>query len=164
MAAPADRPPVSLPPRVEAFSSDPHYHGPMESRSLIRVRYAETDAMGVVHHSVYPVWLEIGRSDFLRELGQSYSEWEAQGVFMPLSEVHVRYRQPAHYEEIVEVYTHIKEANRRKITFAYRIMRGEIRISEATTVHIVSSGSGRAQPLPEALWKLIEQDSVQGPS
>ncbi len=145
---------------VEALRNDPHYHGSMESHSLIRVRYAETDAMGIVHHSVYPVWLEIGRSDFLRELGQSYAEWEAQGVFMPLSEVHVKYRQPARYEEIVEVFTRIKEANRRKVTFAYRIMRGETRLSEATTVHIVAGASGGSQPMPSAFWKLIEKEGT----
>jgi acyl-CoA thioester hydrolase len=128
----------------------------MESRSLIRVRYAETDAMGIVHHAVYPVWMELGRSDLLRELGQSYAEWETQGVFMPLGELHVRYRQPARYDEQVEVFTRIQDASRRKITFGYRVMRGDARLVEASTVHIVTGTSGRSQPLPESLWKLIE--------
>jgi acyl-CoA thioester hydrolase len=127
----------------------------MESRTEVRVRYAETDAMGIVHHAAYPVWLELGRSDYLRENGQSYSEWEARGVFMPLGELHVRYRQPARYDELVEVFTTIQEASRRKITFAYRVMRGETRLLEATTVHVVTGTSGRSQPLPDDLWELI---------
>ena len=81
---------------------------------------------------------------------------------MPLSEVHVKYRQPARYEELVEVYTRIKEANRRKITFAYRVMRGETRLSEATTVHVVAGSNGVSQLLPTALWKLIEKELAQG--
>ena len=127
----------------------------METCTHIRVRYAETDAMGIVHHAVYPVWLELGRSDLLRDMGRSYAEWEAQGVFMPLAELHVRYRQPARYDEMVEVFTRIQEANRRKITFAYRVMRGETRLAEATTVHVVTGPHGRSQPMPDAQWKVI---------
>jgi acyl-CoA thioester hydrolase len=100
--------------------------------------------------------MELGRSDLLRELGQSYAEWETQGVFMPLGELHVRYRQPARYDEQVEVFTRIQDASRRKITFGYRVMRGDARLVEASTVHIVTGTSGRSQPLPESLWKLIE--------
>jgi len=141
----------------------PNYHGSMESHTLIRVRYAETDAMGIVHHAAYPVWLELGRSDFLRELGQSYAGWEAQGVFMPLGELHVRYRQPARYDELVDVYTRIQDASRRKVTFAYRVMRGETRLSEATTVHVVTGANGRSQPMPDTLWKIIETGWVKPP-
>jgi acyl-CoA thioesterase FadM len=67
----------------------------LETTTPIRVRYAETDAMGIVHHATYPIWMELGRSDFLRELGQSYSEWEAQGVMMSVGELHLKYRAPA---------------------------------------------------------------------
>ncbi|HWQ09662.1 MAG TPA: thioesterase family protein, partial [Holophaga sp.] len=91
----------------------------MESITTIRVRYAETDAMGIVHHAVYPVWMELGRSDFLRELGQSYAEWEAQGVMMSVGELQVKYRLPAKYDELVEVRTRLAEAGRRKVVFTY---------------------------------------------
>jgi acyl-CoA thioester hydrolase len=144
-------------------TTGPRYDMPMESQTLIRVRYAETDAMGIVHHAVYPVWLELGRSDFLREFGQSYSEWEAQGVFMPLSELHVRYRQPARYDELVEVFSHIQEANRKKITFAYRVMRGKTRLVEATTTHLVTGTNGRSQAMPEVIWNSIEKELKSRP-
>jgi len=128
----------------------------METHTRIRVRYAETDAMGIVHHATYPVWMELGRSDFLRELGQSYGEWEAQGVFMPLAELHVRYRQPARYDELVDVFTRVQEAGRRKLVFAYRVLRGGTRLAEATTVHVVTGAHGRSQPMPEHLWRVLE--------
>ena len=72
----------------------------LETLTPIRVRYAETDAMGIVHHAVYPVWMELGRSEFLRAQGQGYSEWEAQGIFMSVGELKVRYRSPARYDEL----------------------------------------------------------------
>ena len=102
----------------------------MQSITPIRVRYAETDAMGIVHHAVYPVWMELGRSDFLRELGQSYAEWEAQGVMMSVGELQVKYRTPAKYDELVEVRTRLLEAGRRKVVFGYEVWRGATRLAE----------------------------------
>ena len=77
----------------------------MTTTTTIRVRYAETDAMGIVHHAVYPVWMELGRSDLLRDMGQEYSQWEAQGVLMAVGELRVKYRLPARYDELVTVRT-----------------------------------------------------------
>lgn len=127
----------------------------MECCTHLRVRYAETDAMGIVHHAVYPVWMELGRSDFLRMLGQSYAAWEAMGVFMPLGELHLRFRQPARYDEEVQVHTRLLEANRRKVTFGYRILRDGVRLAEGTSVHVVTGRNGRAAPMPESLWQLL---------
>ena len=92
----------------------------MESLTELRVRYAETDAMGIVHHATYPVWMELGRSDFLRELGQSYAEWEARGVRLVVNEIRVRFRSPARYDELVQVRTSIQEKGRRRIVFGYQ--------------------------------------------
>ena len=128
-----------------------------ESTTSIRVRYAETDAMGIVHHSVYPIWMELGRSDFLRELGQSYAEWERQGVMMSVAELQVRFRSPARYDEVVEVRTRLVEANRRKITVAYAISREGTRLVEGRTVHIVTGPDGRARTLPEEMLHLVEE-------
>ena len=128
-----------------------------ESTTPIRVRYAETDAMGIVHHSVYPIWMELGRSDFLRELGQSYAEWERQGVMMSVAELQVRFRSPARYDEVVEVRTRLVEANRRKITVAYAISREGTRLVEGRTVHIVTGPDGRARTLPEEMLHLVAE-------
>lgn len=129
----------------------------MESITPIRVRYAETDAMGIVHHAVYPVWMELGRSDLLRELGQSYAEWEARGVMMSVAELRVRYRAPARYDELVEVRTRVKEAGRRKVAFAYAVLRGQTRLAEGESVHVVTGPDGRARVMPDDLLRLISK-------
>ena len=129
----------------------------MESITPIRVRYAETDAMGIVHHSVYPIWMELGRSDFLRELGQSYAEWEAQGVMMSVGELQVKYRAPAKYDELVEVRTRLAEAGRRKVVFAYEIWREDVKLAEGQTRHLVTGPDGRSRVLPEHLLEWISQ-------
>jgi acyl-CoA thioester hydrolase len=127
----------------------------MESITSIRVRYAETDAMGIVHHAVYPVWMELGRSDLLRDLGHSYAEWEKRGVRMSVAELHVTYRAPARYDELVEVRTRLKEAGRRRVTFVYAIRREGTRLAEGESVHIVTGPDGRARIMPEDLLQLI---------
>jgi len=127
----------------------------MESITPIRVRYAETDAMGIVHHAVYPVWMELGRSDLLRELGQSYAEWEKRGVMMSVAELHVKYRAPAHYDELIEVRTRLREAGRRKVVFSYAILRQGTRLAEGESVHVVTGPDGRARTMPDDLVRLI---------
>ena len=127
----------------------------MESITPIRVRYAETDAMGIVHHAVYPVWMELGRSDFLREFGQGYAEWEKQGVMMSVGELQVTYRAPARYDELVEVHTRLLEVGRRKAVFAYEILRGGTRLAEGRTVHLVTGPDGRSRVMPDAFLESI---------
>lgn len=125
------------------------------STTTIRVRYAETDAMGVVHHAVYPVWMELGRSDLMRQLGQGYAEWEAQGVFIAVSELRMKYRAPAHYDEEVAVRTWVKEAGRRKVVFGYQVARGEARLAEGETVHLAMGPDGRGRTLTDAMLALL---------
>ena len=127
----------------------------MESLTQIRVRYAETDAMGIVHHAVYPVWMELGRSDLLRQLGQSYAEWEAAGVRMTVGEIRVKFRAPARYDELVEVRTRVKEAGRRKVLFGYEISREGIRLAEGESLHLVTDSDGKARILPDAMLELV---------
>ena len=134
---------------------DLHVRAEMESRTAIRVRYAETDAMGIVHHAVYPVWMELGRSDLLRELGQSYADWEKRGVMLSVAEIRVRYRAPARYDELVEVCTRLKEAGRRKVIFAYRVQREGTLLAEGESVHVVTGPDGRAHAMPEDLLRFI---------
>lgn len=129
----------------------------MESITSIRVRYAETDAMGIVHHAVYPVWMELGRSDLLRDLGHSYAEWEKRGVMLSVAELHVKYRAPARYDELVKVRTRLKEAGRRRVTFAYAILREGTRLAEGESVHVVTGPDGRACVMPDDLLQLISR-------
>ena len=125
------------------------------SETIIRVRYAETDAMGIVHHAVYPVWMELGRSDLLRQLGQGYAEWEAQGVMMAVSELKLTYRAPARYDELVTVRTRVKHGGRRKVVFAYDISRDGVRLVEAESAHLVMGPDGRNRTLPDGMLALV---------
>ena len=129
----------------------------MESHTAIRVRYAESDAMGVVHHAVYPVWMELGRSDLLRQMGQGYSDWEAQGIFMAVGELRVRYRAPARYDELVQVRTWVKEAGRRKVVFAYEVVRDGVCLAEGETVHLAVGADGRSRTLPGELLEQVQR-------
>jgi acyl-CoA thioester hydrolase len=129
----------------------------MQSLTSLRVRYAETDAMGIVHHAVYPVWMELGRSDFLRQLGQSYAEWERQGVMMSVGELRVKYRAPARYDEVVDVCTRLKEAGRRKVIFSYEITRNGTRLAEGESIHIVTGVDGRSRLMPDHLLDLVRR-------
>ena len=127
------------------------------STTPLRVRYAETDAMGIVHHAVYPVWMELGRSDLLRQMGESYSAWEAQGVFLAVADLKVKFRAPARYDELVEVRTWVKEAGRRKVVFGYQVLRGEVRLVEGETTHLVIGRDQRGRTLPDAMLELISK-------
>lgn len=127
----------------------------LTSTTTLRVRYAETDAMGIVHHAVYPVWMELGRSDLLRMMGQGYSEWEAQGVFMAVGELRVKFRAPAHYDELISVHTWVQAADRRKVVFGYQVLRDEVRLAEGESLHLVMGPDGRNRTLPEPMLALV---------
>lgn len=105
-----------------------------KNRFSFRVRYEETDRMGIVYHSNYIVWFDMGRTEFLRELGYAYSDLEKEGVWLPIIEVGCTYKNPAKYDEEVTVETHIEELTRVKIRFGYKVYRGEELLVEGFTV------------------------------
>jgi len=123
----------------------------------LRVRYVETDAMGIVHHASYVPWLELGRTELLRGLGQSYREWERAGVHLTVGEVHLKYRAPAYFDDLVTVRTQVTEAGRRRVGFAYRVERDGVLLAEASTVHLATGASGRACVLPDAFLSLLRK-------
>ncbi|MFN8010449.1 MAG: thioesterase family protein [Holophagaceae bacterium] len=127
----------------------------MESVTELRVRYAETDAMGIVHHAAYIVWLELGRSDLLRNLGSGYPEWERRGIHMTVAGLEMTYRAPCRYDELVRVRTRILEAGRRKVVFGYGLERGGVRLAEGRSLHLVTGPDGRARTLPQDLLDLL---------
>lgn len=116
----------------------------------LRVRYAETDQMGVVYHSNYLVWCEIGRTEYLRHHYASYSVVEASGVTLAVAEANIRYHAPARYDDIVRVTTTLSEVRSRALTFDYLITHAErgTRFASASTVLVSLSASGRVVPLP----------------
>lgn len=87
----------------------------------ITVRYAETDMMGVVHHANYPIWFEMGRTEYIKETGISYSEIESRGAMLPLIHLECTYKRPAKYEDILTVVTRLVELSCVKVRFAYEV-------------------------------------------
>jgi acyl-CoA thioester hydrolase len=98
--------------------------GPI-SETLVRVNYSETDQMGVVYHARYLVWLDIARTEHLRQSGMSYRELEATGLRLAVSEVSVRYRQPARYDDPVRIRCWVRDAASRRIDFGYAVEQAD---------------------------------------
>lgn len=105
----------------------------------IRVRYGETDQMGIVHHGNYPLYLEMGRTEWLRELGISYREMEESGIMLPVISISLNYKKSARYDEVVKVKTQLKKTPTVKIEFDYTItnLQGEILVEASTTLAFI---------------------------
>lgn len=116
------------------------------------VRYAETDAMGIVHHASYIVWFEEGRSAWGRAKGLPYNDFEKAGFFLALSELHARYAMPARYGQRVTVRTRLTEVRSRSLRFAYEIVDAdsECLFVSGETRHICVTREGRPTRLPAA--------------
>jgi acyl-CoA thioester hydrolase len=116
----------------------------------IHVRYAETDAMGVVYYGNYLAYFEDGRVAYLQRKGVPYSAMEAAGVFMPVAEAHCKYRAPAHFEDELTVETSIGAAGRAKVRFDYVVKRGDEVLAEGYTVHAARGRDGKPVRIPAA--------------
>lgn len=118
--------------------------------SELRVRYAETDQMGVVYHANYLVWCEIGRTDFIREFGVSYAELERQGIRLAVSDVAVRYHGAARYDDRIRVETRLADVRSRSVKFEYLIFNADSgdRLASARTDLVSIDGEGRLVVLP----------------
>ncbi|MFI5142884.1 MAG: acyl-CoA thioesterase [Thermoanaerobaculales bacterium] len=125
----------------------------------LRVRYAETDQMGVVHHAVYPVWFEVARSAFSHAVGVPYSDWERRGYLLMVAEVACRYRRPAHYDDEVVVWVRVRSVASRRVVFEYQVENsaGSL-LAEGETCHVVvDRATGRPATLPADLRKSLSQ-------
>lgn len=126
------------------------------SSIVFRVRYAETDAMGVAHHANYPVWFEMGRSTLMRELGQSYAALEQAGFYLMLSDLQVRYLRSARYDDELQLQTTVHELKSRGVTFEYQLLRGDERLATGTTKHICTNHQYQAVRLPSETFELLQ--------
>ena len=122
------------------------------SETTVRVRYAETDQMGVVYYANYFIYFEIGRVEYMRQLGVAYKEMEIQDdSFIMVAESNCRYRRPAKYDDVLIIRTRVSEVRRRTIRFGYEILNGvtgEL-LSTGETLHVVCDGQGRPKALPD---------------
>ena len=121
------------------------------------VRYAETDAMGVVHHATYLVYFEEGRSQFMRDIGSDYADMEADGYQLPVTEVGVRYVGSLRYGERVRIRTWIEENRSRRLTFAYEVLdcNSGARLVSGFTRHVWTDGEGNVTRVPETWNRLL---------
>lgn len=133
----------------------------MECRSEIRVRYAESDQMGVAYHANYLIWCEVGRTDFIRALGMTYAEMERQGVMLAVADAHVRFHASARYDDRVRIVTRLTGVRSRMVSFGYELVRvhdGDVegeRLASATTTLVSLDATGRPATLPPAVRELL---------
>ena len=123
---------------------------PRVSRVEFRVRYAETDQMGVAYHANYLVWCEIGRTDHIRTLGTSYREMEEQGIILAVSEASLRFIASAKYDDMIRVETSLSRVTSRALTFDYVITNADAgtKLATASTSLISIDRSGRVSAFP----------------
>jgi len=115
----------------------------------VRVRYNECDPMGVAHHAVYPLWLEMARTELLRErTSTSYRDLEAAGVFLAVVRMNIIYRAPARYDDLLDVHAEVSSVGHVKIDHRYAIERGIRSIAAATTTLACLDREGRPSELP----------------
>ena len=117
----------------------------------IRVRYQECDPMNVAHHSVYPIWLEIARTDLMRSRGQTYRELEAAGVFLVVAKLSIRYRRPAMYDDDLTIKVTSLPTVGVKLEHTYEVRRGGELLATAETTLACVDGDGKLRPVPDAV-------------
>ena len=129
--------------------------------SRVRVRYADTDQMGVTYYANYLVWFEIGRTDWLRHHGWTYREMEREGFRLPVIEVQCRYLTPAYYDDDLDVYTNATLVTPARVRFDYEVKRGVAGSPVATgcTVHVVLSAAGKPCRVPARVREALAAES-----
>ncbi len=121
----------------------------------IRVRYGETDKMGVAHHSSYLLWFELGRTGLLREAGHSYRGLESDGLMLPVLEYTVRFHVGAEYDDAVRIDTAITKLRSRTLTFTYRAMRGSELLATGSTRHLCVDPDNQFRRIPPEVAEAI---------
>lgn len=127
-----------------------------------RVRYGETDQMGVVYHGNYPQYLEMGRVEWLRDLGFSYRKMEENGIMLPVFSIQVNYKKPAVYDDMITVYTRLKKRPSVKIEFDYKILneQQEILVEANTVLAFMDKETKRPIKCPDYLLEKIDMGSI----
>lgn len=136
----------------------------MHGKTAIRVRYQETDQMGLAYHGNYPAWMEVGRTEFFRELGMPYKVFEEKGVFLPLVEMVCKFRSPIHYDDLVTIETEVTYLSPVKITFTYTMTTDKL-VAEGVTTHAFVNAQGK--PINTAkknsdIWTWLDKHFNEG--
>lgn len=130
-----------------------------------RVRYAETDQMGVVYHANYLVWCELGRTEYIRSVGRTYAELEREGIVLAVSDASIRFHAGARYDDMIRVATTLSAVRSRMVTFDYDVREVESgkRLVTAQTTLIRLDRAGRPAALPPAFRELLESTMTTSP-
>ena len=136
------------------------------AESRVRVRYAETDQMGVAYYANYFVWFEVGRSQYCNDRGFSYRDLEREcSLFLIVAEAHCRYKNPARYEDELTIRTTVTELTRRTLRFSYAIERADgAAVATGETLHVLINKDGRPSVLPEKYLGLLRKEEASGPA
>jgi acyl-CoA thioester hydrolase len=129
----------------------PNAEPPAVGETTIRVRYAEADRMGLLHHAQYLVYLEQARTELLRAQGLTYRDLEDQGFLLVLTKLEVRYRRPAYYDDLLTIRTFVVRTTAVRIDHRYEVLRDGELLAEATTTLACVDREGRPQALPDSL-------------
>ena len=124
----------------------------------LRVRYAETDKMGVVYHANYLIWFEIGRTEYCRAKGITYRDMEEQdGAYLVVAESYVRYKSPAYYDDHLTIRTRVNEMKKRTLVFEYEIYRtsDDTLIAQGETTHVVTDSASRVISFPDSYQEIL---------
>jgi acyl-CoA thioester hydrolase len=131
--------------------------------TVVRVRYAETDKMGVVYYGNYYIYFEVGRVEYMRNLGIDYKRMEIEDDSMiVVAESKCRYRRPAHYDDLLRIRTRVLAVKRRTIHFGYEILHdetGEL-LASGETIHVVCGSNGKPKALPEKYRRILENTAA----
>lgn len=135
-------------------------HSTQVAESRAKVRYAETDQMGVAYYANYFVWFEVGRSQYCNDCGFSYRDMEREtGLFLIVAEASCRYKNPARYEDELTIRTTIAELTRRTLRFIYEIDREDgTLVATGETLHVLINGAGRPSSFPQKYLSLLRSD------
>ena len=133
-------------------------HSSSVSETRVKVRYAETDQMGVAYYANYLIWFEVGRNQFCNDRGFSYRDMEREtGLYLMVAEASCRYRTPARYEDELVVRTRIDEITRRTVVFGYEIARADgASVAVGETTHVLINQQGRPSTFPAKYMEMLK--------
>lgn len=136
----------------------------LNNLTKIRVIYADTDAMGIVYHTNYIKWFEIGRNEFLRQAGLQYSEIESRGFYLPLTTVHCQYLIPAKYDQVLIIETIIDYIKRATAKFNYHIWDDQMKkiLVEGYSIHACTNAEGKVRRMPQVILDLKNKHNIKG--
>ena len=130
----------------------------ISSKKHLRVRYAETDQMGIVYHANYLVWFEVGRTELFRELDLPYTQFEEQGLGLAVIEASCHYRKPSRYDDDLVIITELDRLSARTARFKYQVYRDEILLAEGKTVHVFVNKQGFVADVRQyAIWTRLQE-------